>query len=218
LVRNNKGQFIKGQNIHDLTGKHFGLLTVKEIDTKRSSRKTYWICECECGNLKSIRSDCLGIVNSCGCLKKVQDNLNLLHGTNKHNLTSHVLFPVWNGMVYRCENPKSSAYKHYGGRGIKVCDEWHDVAKFIEWAEHNGYSDGLTIERKNVNGNYEPDNCTWITMYEQGLNKTNSVKITIDGVTKNLMVWAHELNIPQSKVWSAPSKGIPYEKLIMEYI
>lgn len=218
MIRSNKGQFVKGKNIKDLTGKRFGRLKVLAIDTERSGKKTYWICECKCGNKKSIRSDSLGIVNSCGCLKKEQDNLNLLYGTNKHNLTNHRLFPVWNGMIYRCENSKSSAFRHYGGRGITVCEEWHDVKKFIEWAERNGFKEGLTIERKNVNGNYEPSNCTWITMYEQGLNKRNSVKITINGVTKNLMVWAHELGIPQNRVWEAPSKGVDYKNLIESYL
>ena len=217
MKRNEKGQFIKGANIKDQTGKRYGRLIVVEIDRQRTNRKTYWLCKCDCGNTKSVRSDSLGVVRSCGCLKKEQDLINF-GVTYNHGLTNHRLFPVWNAMVNRCENSKSHAYKDYGGRGIKVCDEWHDVKKFIEWAENGEYQEGLTIERIDVNGNYEPSNCTWITRAEQSLNKRNSVKVTVDGVTKNLMTWVHELDIPLKEAWSAKSNQVAYEDLIRRYI
>jgi len=217
MIRNEKGQFIRGRNIKDLTGQRFGRLKVLNIDTERTNRKTYWICKCDCGKFKSIRGDGLGIVNSCGCLKKEQDIRNLGIAYN-HGMSKHKLFPVWNGMIHRCENSKNHAYKDYGGRGIKVCDEWHDVKKFIAWAENGKYEEGLTIERIDVNGNYEPSNCTWVTMSEQSLNKRNSVKVTIDGITKNLMTWAHSLGIPLREVWGAKSNQVTYEDLIRRYI
>lgn len=216
MKRNSNGQFIKGENIIDKTGQRFGKLVVLEIDHERTNRKTYWKCQCDCGNIKSVRSDSLGIINSCGCIKKEQDIINL-GIINNHNLAGHILYQTWNAMMQRCYNPNQVAYKNYGGRGIAVCDDWHDISKFIEWAEINGYKEGLTIERINVNGGYNPDNCKWITKSEQAYNKRNSVKITINGETKCLMQWVHELNIPLGRVWEAPSKGIPYEQIISKY-
>lgn len=216
MERNSKGQFKKGTRIIDMTGKVFGRIKVTGKSERRSGRKTYWVCICECGNKKEIRSDCLGIVNSCGCLKKEQDIKNLAI-VNNHGLTHHELYPRWNGMLQRCENKKQSSYRNYGGRGIKVCAEWHDVKNFIEWAYSNGYEKELSIDRIDANGNYEPSNCRWVTMKEQSFNKTNSVKVTFNRETKCIMEWAEELKIPRSNVSRYHKKGIDYDKLIEKY-
>jgi len=81
------------------------------------------------------------------------------HSSYKHGLSRLPLYAVWNGMHYRCESTNSPAYKHYGGRGISVCEEWGDVITFYSWAIRNGYKKGLTIDRINNDGNYEPGNC-----------------------------------------------------------
>lgn len=97
----------------------------------------------------------------------------------KHNMTKkHPLYRVWCTMKERCNNKNNNKYKNYGGRGIKVCDEWQkDFTIFYNWAISNGYEKGLTIERINVNGNYCPENCTWITAKEQCYNKQNTIKV-----------------------------------------
>lgn len=215
--RDEKGRFIKGENIHDLTGKIFGRLTVVNKSNKKVGRKTYWDCECSCGNKKTVRSDCLlsGMVQSCGCLKKEQDIYNLgINLKHHHDMTNHPLYTQWNGMIYRCECEKSYSYKDYGGRGIKVCDEWHDVTNFIKWAEENGYKEGLTIERKDVNGNYEPSNCEFITMRYQAFNKRNTVYGNLFGKRISISKFAYEHGLDRQKVYYHNKKGLPLELLL----
>lgn len=111
------------------------------------------------------------------------------------------LHSIWNDMKSRCYNPNVAIYKHYGGRGIGVCDLWrYNFYAFEGWANAHGYNDKLTIERIDVNGNYEPDNCRWATMIEQMRNRTNSIILTIDGETHDLAEWAE-------------IKGVPYQTL-----
>lgn len=105
----------------------------------------------------------------------------------------HRLYGIWIGMRKRCENTKSDAYDRYGGRGVRVCDEWHDWFKFREWALGNGCQDDLTIDRIDVNGNYEPSNCRWITRADQARNRRTNRKITYNGITKTGAEWAREL-------------------------
>lgn len=213
MVRNKKGQFVKGENINDISGKRFGRLTVMELDKSRTTRKSYWICRCDCGNIKSIRADTLKYIISCGCEKKKQDIINLGIERN-HNMTHHVLFPVWDSMMSRCYNKNNRSYKNYGARGITVCDEWKIVENFISWAESNGYKNGLTIERINVNGNYEPSNCTWIPPNEQSLNTTRSVYIDCKGKRIPLARTAREYGLSPSLVWHRWKRGITdFDKL-----
>lgn len=216
MKRNNKGQFVKGMNIKDKTNERHGRLKVIGISDKRSGRKTYWNCLCDCGNKVTVRSDCLGTTKSCGCLKKTKAPLNL-GKTNLHGLTHHPVYGRWNAMINRCENPNTLAYKNYGERSIKVCDEWHDLKEFIRWSEENGFNNKLTLERIDVNGNYEPSNCKWIPMKEQYYNKRTSVYHTYNGETKTTMQWTHELNIPLHKASKYKKNNIPFVDLIREY-
>ena len=148
----------------DLTGQRFGrLLVIKESGYSFNGRVT-WLCKCDCGNYtstpntKSLRR---GTCNSCGC--HALENLNrLTHGKSKEKL-----YYVRNGMKQRCYNPNSTSYNAYGGRGIKVCDEWRDdFMAFYNWAIANGYEEGLSIDRIDNGGDYEPSNCQWITQAE----------------------------------------------------
>lgn len=215
-VRNEKGQFVKGQNIVDKTGERYGRLTVLSLSEKRSGRKTFWNCVCDCGNTKVVRSDSLAVVKSCGCLKKEQDIINL-GIKNNHNLTNHPVYNRWGSMVDRCNNPKNSAYKNYGGRGIKVCRDWLDVRKFVEWAENNGFEPHLTIERLDVNGDYEPSNCAWLPVDVQHYNKRNSVYHTYNGETLTTMQWQKRYNIPLHEVWGYKKNNVDFIELIKKY-
>lgn len=218
MQRNGKGQYVKGANLKDLTGNHYGMLTVINNEGQMGSRQYYWLCKCDCGREKTIRGDSLvgGKVRSCGCIKEKQDIINL-EITNNHKQTYHPLYGRWNDMKNRCENPRNPSYRYYGARGISICDEWHDINKFIEWAESNGYKKGLTIDRIDVNGNYEPGNCRWIPLIDQSYNKTDSVYHTYNGETLTTMQWVHRYNIPQWRASSYRKDGIDFIDIIKKY-
>ena len=113
-------------------------------------------------------------------------------------------------MKNRCENPKDHAYKDYGGRGIKICPEWHDIRNFSKWADETGFESekNLSIERIDVNGDYCPENCKWIDRRLQTRNRRNTVKLTINGITKPLTEWAEIYGVAKSKVYGRFKRGI----------
>lgn len=171
------------KRIQDLTGLKFGKLTVLNFAGRKSSGKflkTFWVCKCECGNIKEIASGDLknGHTTSCGCYhKKLFGDVN-----RKHNMANKCgrIYQLWKSIKYRCNNPNNKSYKNYGGRGIKVCKEWQEDFKiFYDWAMQNGYkeeklSNGLnrlTIDRIDNDGDYEPNNCRFVTNAENARNK-----------------------------------------------
>ena len=178
------------KNIKDLTGKKFGKLTVLGL-AKETSRKTFWVCQCECGNCKTVRSDSLqdGTTKSCGCLKKAQDKINLT-ANHKHLQSGTRIYAIWSGIKSRCNNIHNARYMSYGGRGITICKEWNEsFESFYKWALANGYNESLTIDRINNGGNYEPNNCRWTTNKEQSNNRRSNVLIIIGNAKKTLTEW-----------------------------
>lgn len=118
-------------------------------------------------------------------------------------------------MKSRCYNITSDRYNDYGGRGIIVCDEWkNDFQEFYNWAMDNGYQDELTIDRIDVNGNYGPDNCRWISMKEQSRNKRNNRLYTINGETYCLIDWCERLNLNYNSMIARLNRGWPIEKAL----
>lgn len=171
----------------DISGKKFGRLTAISF-AYRKGKDYYWLFKCDCGKDKIIRKNSVisGRVVSCGCYHNEMTGLI----NKKHCMKGTRLYHCWDGMKQRCYNKNCSNYKRYGGRGIKVCDEWRDNFKpFMEWAINNGYKDDLTIDRIDVNGNYTPANCRWATAKEQVRNRRNNVWITYKGETKLLVDW-----------------------------
>lgn len=110
-------------------------------------------------------------------------------GKVKHGMEGTRLYKIWDKMKQRCINPNNPQYKHYGGRGITLCAEWNEFAAFMVWAEANGYSDNLTIDRIDVDGNYCPINCRWISQRKQNNNKRNNHFLTYNGQTHTIAEW-----------------------------
>lgn len=193
---------------NDLTGQRFGRLTVIGVDD-RGTQKTYFYCQCDCGNVKSIRSDSLlnGAIRSCGCLKKEQDRVNL-EANHSHKMSKTRLYEIWQGMKGRCYNIHNARYASYGGKGITVCDEWKDdFSIFYKWAIDNGYSEELTIDRIDNCGGYSPANCRWATQKEQALNRDTNIKITIGNATKTLAEWCEIFGVEYKTVSARLKRG-----------
>ena len=161
----------------DIRGKTYGYLTAIRYSYSDHLQNAVWVCRCKCGNhiettYKKLRERDR---TSCGCFDS-----KITHG-----LTKHRLYRTWRGIINRCLNQKVKSYKYYGGRGIKICDEWLNkndgFITFYNWSIANGWQEGLTIERKDVNGNYEPDNCCWIPLKEQGGNTRSNLRGYING-------------------------------------
>ena len=179
----------------DLTGQKFGRLTVVRFDHKENGRK-YYLCQCDCGNFKIVSNHSLksGNTKSCGCLHK-----EILIQRNKDNRVHHPenerLLRIWRAMLHRCYKETDEHYDYYGGRGIKVCDDWHDFEAFQKWALVNGYADNLTIDRLDGNKDYCPENCSWVTMTVQNNHKSDTKWLTYKGKTQSLSDWCRELGL-----------------------
>jgi hypothetical protein len=177
----------------DLIGKKFNrLLVVKK--NGRKNQKVMWECVCDCGNTTFVSTFYLthNKVRSCGCLHKEQ----LIERNTTHNQRHTNLYETWKKMKDRCRNINTKEYKNYGGRGVKVCDEWiNDFQSFYDWSYSNGYAEHLTIDRIDNNGNYCPENCRWISLKEQQRNKRTNKMISYKGQVRCLSEWCEILNL-----------------------
>ena len=195
----------------DITGQKFNNLTVLERVSNTRKGAAQYRCICDCGNETVVRAYNLksGAVKSCGCLRHNSQ-------TVTHNMSHTKIYRIWAGIKNRCYNKRASAYKRYGGRGIKMCDEWlGSFEAFYEWATAKGYEEGLTIERIDNDGDYCPGNCKWIPLPEQALNRRRNRSISYTGETHNLAEWCKVLNLPYSRVHTRINKlGWTFEKAI----
>lgn len=190
----------------DMVGKRFGRWSVIQDSAQRSKSGTIrYLCRCDCGTVKTVGGASLrnGTSVSCGCY-----NREVI--TNPNKVRNEKLYAVWNGMKQRCANKNDKKYRHYGGRGIRVCDEWRsDYSAFKNWSEENGYKPGLSIDRENNDGPYSPNNCRWVTTKIQNSNNRRNRKLTIDGLTKTITEWAESTGVKPSTITRRIELGWP---------
>ena len=191
------------RSTNDLTGQRFGRLLVEgpaPNEYKKPGRRM-WQCRCNCGTICYHQTSDLtktkDPVQSCGCLhseilaKRNKETAKWLGDTQKHER----LHQIWGAMKNRCESVLNDNYYLYGGRGITICEEWHDWFIFRDWALSHGYADNLTIDRIDTNGNYEPDNCRWVTQQVQANNTNRNKYLLYKGETDTLANWCRRLNL-----------------------
>lgn len=186
-------------NRKNYEGMVVGRITIGALKEVKN-QKTYWTAICVCGNTYTIASTDMWKLKGYGC----KDCAKISH--QSHGLSRSRIYRIWVGMKQRCLGGHHT-YKNYGGRGISICEQWLDFEIFNKWAMENGYTSSLTIERNDVNGNYEPSNCRWATMKEQNDNKRTSHFLEINGVLKTLSQWSKEYNISPNTVTFRLNKG-----------
>lgn len=188
----------------DITGQRFGELTVVAYSHNVKKSGPYWKCICDCGAEKIVSGMLLrgGRTRSCGCLQRRLASARMDKVIAARRLpfkNTRRLIDLYQAVKNRCTNPKNKAYQYYGGRGILMCDEWlNDRHSFYRWCSENGYKPGLWIERKDVNGNYSPGNCTFATIDEQMNNKRNSRFIEWNGERMTATQWERKLGFPRN--------------------
>ena len=150
------------------SGTRFGRLVVIDF-YGFIGHQAHWNCICDCGNTKVARGNSLkmGCTTSCGCYHT--ERIKEVNG--RHGMAKTRLYGIWENMKDRCSNPNTPTFPYYGGRGIKVCDEWQEPQPFFEWAKANGYRDDLSIDRIDNDKGYSPDNCRWATRSQQMKNR-----------------------------------------------
>lgn len=200
--------------IQDLTGNKYGMLTVIKFAYTKN-KKSYWLCKCDCGNEKVIRQDSFKNNRehktlSCGCFNKKQKSEAKTHG-----MSNTKLYHVWAGMKDRCFNKNNSHFKDYGGRGIKVCDEWtQNFENFYNWSKDNGYEEGLSIDRIDNNKGYSPENCRWANQEVQCSNVRRNRRYTYNNKTLTITEWAKETGINRATLNARLNKGMSIEDAI----
>ena len=191
----------------DFVGQRHGRL---EVISKAERGRSWWVCKCDCGNIVKLPTWRFLENQSCGCFE--QENLAKIGKDNRtHGKTETRLYRTWCKMKERCNNPNIEHYPEYGGRGIKVCDEWnHSFENFQKWAYSAGYDDNCngnqqSLDRIDVQGNYEPNNCRWVTHKEQMRNTTRTVYIDYHGEKIPMSAFCEE-------------HGITYDNFVTRYL
>lgn len=214
----------------EFVGRKFGRLTVLELAEPHvcPSGEIFprWRCQCECGNITEVYQSSLvtGSAKSCGCLakentaKKNRERCLKHGGSVRGNIDR--LYRVWRGMKERCYSEKHKSYKRYGGRGIKVCDEWlHDYEAFRAWSYANGYDENAkygkcSLDRIDFDGNYCPENCRWVDYKVQANNASYNRLLTLNGETHTLSQWAEITKIPYDRIKQRLQRGYTDEEAL----
>ncbi len=192
--------------MEDLTGRRFIKLTVVAYSHSGSYGKHYWLCQCDCGSLKSVEATKLrsGRTRSCGCIRKCG-----------FDTIRYKLYHVWDNIIKRCCSPTDKRYHNYGGRGITVYSGWLRFEPFYEWALSNGYKLGLQLDRKDNNRGYSPDNCRFVTCKVNQNNRRDNRLLKVNGVTKTLSDWAKETGIAKETILYRLNSGYSDQEAVI---
>ena len=201
----------------DITGQRFGRLVALERDAN-NGKLVRFRCQCDCGDLVTVRSDLLrrGETTSCGCFRREAIRTRMMGNipaSKTHGMQGSKTYAAWAAAIQRCENPKHAHYARYGGRGIRVCKRWRD--SFSAFLEDMGEAPvGLTLDRADNNRGYEPGNCRWATHRVQQYNRSNNVRLAFAGRRMLLPEWADCLGIPIRTLQSRLKAGMPAHKVL----
>lgn len=196
----------------DLTGERFGRLVVlwrgENIVEPSGATRSAWFCVCDCGETKTVSQHSLsrGLTRSCGCMMREK--------TPKHGMSRRPVYRQWAAMLQRCNNPRHTHFSHYGGRGIQVCERWHDFMSFFE--DMGEPEPGMTLDRIDVNGNYEPGNVKWSSRREQANNRRNNTTLTYAGKTLTIAEWGRVTGLGKSAIKNRLSRGWPVDRILRE--
>ena len=199
----------------DLIGRRFAKLVVLKEHPERGNGHVQWECICDCGTKSIVQGVHLvsGHTQTCGCSRmKHLQTVNVTHGMSKTGL-----YHIWSSMKSRCYYKKNVSFYRYGRRGISVCREWEKFENFYEWAINNGYKPGLSIDRIDNNGNYEPSNCKWSTIIEQANNMSSNKKMEHNGKTKTIAEWCRVYGMKRDFAYRRAKKGLTMTEIIMEH-
>lgn len=189
---------IRNRPLKDYTGQRFARLVALSFVERRNSGGSIWRFLCDCGTEKDISAKMVvsGHTSSCGCVAKEK----LVDRNKKHGLSKSYksTYRSWKDMRSRCGNVNDFDYADYGGRGIRVCEQWEDFAVFFR--DMGARPNGKTLDRIDVNGNYRPENCRWADAKTQANNKRNNRLVEYQGQTRTLAQWCENFGIEQSKV------------------
>lgn len=209
--------------LKDLTGKRYGRLVVigrdKDYISPTGRKIVRWKCQCDCGNTVSTTAIHLtnGDTLSCGCYGTERRRKSISSRNLRHEKSRTRIYHLYQNMKYRCYNSGAANYSAYGGRGIRICDEWlgeNGFENFFNWSISNGYRDDLSIDRIDVNGNYSPENCRWADEEVQHNNTQRSVRLTLEGRTQTAAQWAKELGVDRHTIYDRLRKGKPLEEVL----
>lgn len=207
----------------NLTGHTYGELVVLSYSGRTQHGSTVWICQCACGNQTETTSNRLrtGTTKSCGCRnirKTIERNVaNTIHGHASSSLKRETpTYRSWQCMIFRCQNPSADNYPEYGGRGVTVCDRWRSFELFLN--DLGVRPPRMTLDRIDVNGNYEPGNCRWATAITQGRNRRSNKFLTFNGETLTIAEWVERLGCKSSAIRERLRKGWSVERTLTEPI
>jgi hypothetical protein len=194
-------------HVKNITGQRFGRLLVLGYVGTDNSRNSIWRCKCDCGASADVRRSHLvgGITQSCGCFGSERRSELTKERFTTHGMSDTPAYNAWSNMRMRCQNPSHPSYSNYGGRGITVCKRWQEFENFF--ADMGEPPAGMSLDRKDNDGNYEPDNCRWATNRQQAINKRSNQLLTLDGRTMTMMQWASVTGIKANTIWYRLDRG-----------
>ena len=194
------------KNIIDLTGMRFGRLVVVEFAGRNKHGHILWRCQCDCGEevIKAGTPLKRGLIRSCGCYRvDVARENKTIHG-HRYERT----YNIWKHMIKRCDDENDNKYDYYGGRGIHVCDDWrNNYEDFRDWSLEHGYTDDLSLDRINNNGDYSPENCRWVDRYTQMNNTRRSRHITNENISHSISEWSRILGVHKATLRDRINRG-----------